>query len=213
VPVHATHATVAEASRSRRGGGRVRKPSAASRRAQFGGRRSVPLRPITAGARRSRQAHRHVRPRTRYAFVKSAVGIGIRVCITRVSGGLFGSYNRDGDRMDAVASLDWLNPAWASVARHRISCAPGAVTIQFIAKRCHVGALPRSTSPVSHHDAPESVLTSTRVMGDALHAHPVISRRPCATLSPSAGWTITACTSSSRAGCLASRPSTSMERL
>jgi hypothetical protein len=35
---------------------RVRKPSAASRRAEFGGRRSVPLRPITAGARRRRQA-------------------------------------------------------------------------------------------------------------------------------------------------------------
>jgi hypothetical protein len=51
----------------------VRKPRAASRRAQFGGRRSAPLRPVTESARRRRQAHRQLRPRTRYAFVKTAV--------------------------------------------------------------------------------------------------------------------------------------------
>ncbi len=53
---------------SRRASGRVRKPSAASRRAQFGGRRSVPRRPISAGARRRRQAHPHLRPWTRYTL-------------------------------------------------------------------------------------------------------------------------------------------------
>jgi hypothetical protein len=58
---------------SRRGGGRARKPSAASRRAQFGGRRSVPPRPISVGARRRRQAAPARRPRSRYVLVKTAV--------------------------------------------------------------------------------------------------------------------------------------------
>jgi hypothetical protein len=74
-PPPSEHADVMKAGRRarRRRDGRLRKPSAASRRAQFGARRSVPLRPSTAGASRRRQAHRHLRARTRYAFVKTAV--------------------------------------------------------------------------------------------------------------------------------------------